>query len=134
VLKKLQTGKIIPEIEGLIFHPHVQCIARRGRRFGGWKGIGADRTHRTRRRVRGYAFFFWIVDPEIMLPGGKFPKRMAEYVQPVKGMPKQPGEDEIRIPSEHAYRERRRKEGILMDRNVVGAPKIIAANGMINYQ
>ena len=86
--------------------------------------------------MRDYAFFFWVVDPEIMLPGGEFPQRMAEYVQQIKDTPKQPGVDEIRIPSERAYRERerRRKEGILVDRKVVESLQVIAAGGMIKYQ
>jgi LDH2 family malate/lactate/ureidoglycolate dehydrogenase len=71
-----------------------------------------------------------------MLPGGEFPKRMAEYVQQIKDTPKQPGVDEIRIPSERAYRERvrRRQEGILVDKKVVESLKTIAAGGMIEYQ
>ncbi len=53
-----------------------------------------------------------------------------------KGTPKQPGVDEIRIPSENACRERvrRRKEGILFDKKVVGSLKIIAAGRIIEYQ
>jgi LDH2 family malate/lactate/ureidoglycolate dehydrogenase len=77
-----------------------------------------------------------VVDPEIMLPGGEFPKRMSEYVKQIKDTPKQPGVDEIRIPSERAYRERvrRRQEGILVDKKVVESLKTIAAGGMIEYQ
>jgi len=69
-----------------------------------------------------------------MLPGGEFPECMVEYVQQIRDMPKQPGGDEIRIPSERAYRERRRKEGMLVDGQVVESLKIIAAHGVINYQ
>ena len=48
---------------------------------------------------------------------------MSELVDRVKATPKQPGVDEIRIPSERAFRERerRRVEGIVLDRAVVDA-------------
>ncbi len=114
--------------------------------FGGHKGYGLSfaiqalgilaGAHLAKGQVRDYAFFFWVVDPEIMLPGGEFPKQMAEYVKQIKDTPKQPGVEEIRIPSERAYREReqRRKEGILVDRKVVESLKIIAHGGSVNYQ
>lgn len=114
--------------------------------FGGHKGYGLSfavqalgilaGAHLAHGNVRDYAFHFWVVDPEIMLPGGEFPKRMAEYVKQIKDTPRQPGVGEIRIPSERAFRERerRRKEGILVDKKVVESLKIIAAGGMIEYQ
>ena len=114
--------------------------------FGGHKGYGLSfavqalgilaGSHLAHGNVRDYAFHFWAVDPEIMLPGGEFPKRMAEYVKQIKDTPKQPGVDEIRIPSERAFRERvlRRKQGILVDKKVVESLKTIAAGGMIEYQ
>ena len=114
--------------------------------FGGHKGYGLSfavqalgilaGSHLAHGNVRDYAFHFWAVDPEIMLPGGEFPKRMAEYVKQIKDTPKQPGVEEIRIPSERAFRERvlRRKQGILVDKKVVESLKIIAAGGTIEYQ
>jgi LDH2 family malate/lactate/ureidoglycolate dehydrogenase len=101
--------------------------------FGGHKGYGLSfaiqalgilaGAHLAKGEVRDYAFFFWVVDPEIMLPGGEFPKQMAEYVRQIKETPRQPGVDEIRIPSARAMRERerRRREGILVDRKVVSS-------------
>ena len=46
---------------------------------------------------------------------------MTELVTSIKATPRQPGVDEIRVPSERAYRERerRRKEGIVLERKVV---------------
>ena len=48
---------------------------------------------------------------------------MTELVERVKATPRQPGVDEIRIPSERAFRERerRRAEGSVLDRAVVDA-------------
>ncbi|MEI8256423.1 MAG: Ldh family oxidoreductase, partial [Deltaproteobacteria bacterium] len=74
----------------------------------------------TRGDVQDYGFLFWAVNPSIMLPGGEFEKQMSELVRKVKATPRQPGVDEIRIPSERAYRERERrlKEGIVIERTV----------------
>ena len=56
-----------------------------------------------------------------MLPGGEFKSQMSEFVREIKATPRQPGVEEIRIPSERAMRERerRRKEGIVLERKVV---------------
>jgi LDH2 family malate/lactate/ureidoglycolate dehydrogenase len=99
--------------------------------FGGYKGYGLAFAVQAlgllagaalaRGQVQDYGFLFWAVDPNIMLPGGDFGKQMAELVTRIKETPRQPGVDEIRIPSERAYRERerRRKEGIVLERKVL---------------
>jgi LDH2 family malate/lactate/ureidoglycolate dehydrogenase len=50
-----------------------------------------------------------------------FETQMSELVRKIKATPKQPGVDEIRIPSERARRERerRRVEGIVVERKVI---------------
>ena len=101
--------------------------------FGGHKGYGLSFCVQalgliagaalTRGNVRDYGFLFFVIRPDIMLPGGDFERQMAEYVRQIKATPRQPGVDEIRIPSERAFRERerRRKEGLVLDRKVVEA-------------
>lgn len=76
-----------------------------------------------RGEVQDYGFLFWVINPDLMLPGGDFRKQMSELVRKIKATPRQPGVDEIRIPSERAARdrERRRKEGIVLERRVVEA-------------
>ena len=71
--------------------------------------------------MRHYGFLFLAIRPDILLPAEEFPLRMAELVQYIKNIPRQPGVDEIRIPSERAARERgrRRHEGIVIDRTIV---------------
>jgi LDH2 family malate/lactate/ureidoglycolate dehydrogenase len=71
--------------------------------------------------VQDYGFLFIAIDPTIMLPD--FEAQMAELVARIKATPRQPDVDEIRIPSERAFREReqRRIEGIVLDRKVVDA-------------
>jgi LDH2 family malate/lactate/ureidoglycolate dehydrogenase len=101
--------------------------------FGGYKGYGLAFAVQAlgllagaalaRGEVQDYGFLFWALDPKIMLPGANFEQQMAELVAKIKATPRQPGVDEIRIPSERAYRERerRRKEGIVLERAVVDA-------------
>ena len=109
--------------------------------FGGHKGYGLSFAIQAlgilagaglaKGQVRDYGFLFWAVDPNVMLPGGEFKSHMAEYVRQIKATPRQAGVDEIRIPSERAMRERerRRKEGILVDRKVVESLKALQAKG-----
>ena len=99
--------------------------------FGGHKGYGLSFAIQAlgilagaglaKGEVRDYGFLFWAVDPDAMLSGGEFKRQMSEYVRQIKAAPRQPGVDEIRIPSERAMRERerRRREGIVVDRKVV---------------
>lgn len=76
-----------------------------------------------RGKAQDYGFLFLVVDPAAMLPANDFAARMSELVGAVKATPTQPGAAEIRIPSERAFRERerRRVEGILVDRAVIAA-------------
>jgi LDH2 family malate/lactate/ureidoglycolate dehydrogenase len=99
--------------------------------FGGYKGYALcfaiqamgllAGSALTRNRVLDYGFYFLAVNPEIMLPGHDFKAQMSELVQAIKSTPRQPGIDEIRIPSERANRERsrRRLEGIVLERKVI---------------
>ena len=101
--------------------------------FGGHKGYGLSFAIQalgllagaalTRGEVRDYGFLFWALDPNVMLPGGEFGAQMAEYVRQIKSAPRQPGVESIRIPSERSMkeRERRRTEGIVLERKVVEA-------------
>jgi LDH2 family malate/lactate/ureidoglycolate dehydrogenase len=74
-----------------------------------------------RNKALDYGFYFFAVDPDIMLPGHDFNARMSEMVRALKATPRQAGVDEIRIPSERANRERsrRRQEGIVLERKVI---------------
>jgi LDH2 family malate/lactate/ureidoglycolate dehydrogenase len=99
--------------------------------FGGHKGYGLSFAVQAlgllagaalaHGRVQDYGFLFWVVDPNTMLPGGDFKRQMSELVRTIKATPRQPGVDEIRIPSERAQRERelRRKQGIVIERKVI---------------
>jgi LDH2 family malate/lactate/ureidoglycolate dehydrogenase len=94
--------------------------------FGGHKGYGLSFAIQALGLLAGsgvqdYGFLFIAIDPAILVPD--FAAQMAELVARIKATPRQPGVDEIRIPSERAFREReqRRVEGIVLDRKVVDA-------------
>jgi LDH2 family malate/lactate/ureidoglycolate dehydrogenase len=101
--------------------------------FGGHKGYGLSFTIQAlgllagaalpRGDVQDYGFLFIAIDPAVMLPDGDFEAQFSELIARIKATPRQPGADEIRIPSERAFREReqRRLEGIVLDRKVVDA-------------
>jgi LDH2 family malate/lactate/ureidoglycolate dehydrogenase len=101
--------------------------------FGGHKGYGLAFAIQAlgllagaalpRGQVQDYGFLFLVVDPGAMLPGNPFAAQMAELVRAIKATPRQEGVADIRIPSERAFRERerRRAEGILIDRVVIAA-------------
>jgi LDH2 family malate/lactate/ureidoglycolate dehydrogenase len=99
--------------------------------FGGHKGYGLSFAVQAlgllagaalpQGKVKDYGFLLLVLDPKLTLPGGEFPEYMAELVAKIKATPRQPGVDEIRIPSERSFRERerRRVEGLVFDRTVV---------------
>lgn len=105
--------------------------------FGGYKGFGLSfavqalgllaGSYMVRKEVQDYGFLFWALNPDFMLPGGDFRAQMSELVEKIKATPRQPGVDEIRIPSERAYRERERRirEGIVLERKVVESLKAL---------
>ena len=94
--------------------------------FGGHKGYGLSFAVQALGLLagsgaQGYGFLFIAINPAMMLPD--FEAQMSELVTRIKATPRQPGVDEIRVPSERAFREReiRRVEGIVLDRKVVDA-------------
>jgi len=101
--------------------------------FGGHKGYGLAFAIQAlgllagaampRGKVQDYGFLFLVVDPGAMLPGNPFAAQMADLVKAIQATPRRDGVDEIRIPSQRAFRERRRRraEGILIDRAVIDA-------------
>jgi LDH2 family malate/lactate/ureidoglycolate dehydrogenase len=65
-------------------------------------------------------FFFIAFDPGLLMPAEEFGRQINEMLAKIKALPRQQGVEEIRIPSERAFRERkiRRKEGVTLDRQV----------------
>ena len=77
-------------------------------------GLGDDKT---------YGYLIVAIKPDLLLPLDDFRRDMSEMLARVKATPRQPGIDEIRLPSERAFRERARglREGIEIDRKIYDA-------------
>ena len=138
VLLAAETGEELPE--GVAFDADGNPT-RDGREaakggvsaFAGHKGYGLSFAIQAlgllagaalpRGRVQDYGFLFFVVDPGAMLPGDPFARQMADLVKAIQATPRRPGVEEIRLPSQRAFRERdrRRAEGILVDDAVIDA-------------
>jgi LDH2 family malate/lactate/ureidoglycolate dehydrogenase len=77
-------------------------------------GLGDDKT---------YGYLIMAIKPDLLVPLEDFRRDMSEMLARVKATPRQPGVDEIRMPSERAFRERARnlREGIEIDRKIYDA-------------
>jgi LDH2 family malate/lactate/ureidoglycolate dehydrogenase len=73
-----------------------------------------------RSQVQDFGFLFIVFDPGLLMPAAQYRRQLAELVQSIKATPRQPGVEEIRIPSERSFRdrERGRLEGITVARPV----------------
>ena len=101
--------------------------------FGGHKGFGLSLAMQAmgllagaalpRGNVQDYGFLFITFAPDLLLPGDQFAEQVAGLIEAVKSTPRKAGVDEIRIPSERAFRERdrRRREGIVLQKKVMDA-------------
>lgn len=107
--------------------------------FGGHKGYGLSLAVQTlgllagaalaRGQVQDYGFLFIAFDPGLLIPAEQFTHQVSELIDRLKAIPRQPGVEAIRIPSERAFRERerRRVEGLVLERTVVEALNALAS-------
>ncbi|HUK00448.1 MAG TPA: Ldh family oxidoreductase [Stellaceae bacterium] len=72
---------------------------------------------------RDNGYLFLVLKPDLLRPLEAFKREMTELIERVKATPRQPGVDEIRIPSEQAFRNRTRalREGLEIDAAVYEA-------------
>jgi LDH2 family malate/lactate/ureidoglycolate dehydrogenase len=108
--------------------------------FGGHKGYGLAFAVQAmgllagaafaRGRVQDYGFLFIAFDPGLLIPADQFQHQVSELIDRLKAIPCQAGVEDIRIPSERAFgeRERRRVEGIVLERQVVEALYALASS------
>ena len=70
-----------------------------------------------------YGYLFIAFRPDLVGPADTFNRQVTELIERVKATPRQVGVDEIRIPSERAFRarERARHDGLTIDRPVFDA-------------
>jgi LDH2 family malate/lactate/ureidoglycolate dehydrogenase len=130
-------GELLPE--GVAIGPGGEptrdpALARRGGAllpFGGYKGFGlalmiqalgvlaeSGAEHET-----NYGYLFVAFRPDLVGPADVFERRVTQLIDRIKATPRQPGVDEIRIPSERAFRSRERalRDGLTIDRLVFDA-------------
>lgn len=108
--------------------------------FGGHKGYGLSFVVQAmgllagaalaKGEVQDYGFLFIAFDPGLLIPTDQFKQQVSELIDHLKATPRQAGVEEIRIPSERAFRERerRRVEGIVLERQVVEALNALASS------
>jgi LDH2 family malate/lactate/ureidoglycolate dehydrogenase len=99
--------------------------------FGGHKGFGLALMVQALGVLAGSSldlehengYLFIVFKPDLLTPLDEFKREMSELIDRVKATPRQAGVDEIRIPSERAFRHRERAlvEGIEIDRAVYEA-------------
>jgi LDH2 family malate/lactate/ureidoglycolate dehydrogenase len=133
VLLRERLGELLPE--GVAIGPdgaptRDPALARRGALlpFGDYKGFGLAlmmqifgvlaATGSDYEDDDGYLFIAF--QPELIGPADLFSRRVTELIERVKATPRRAGVDEIRIPSERAFRTRERlaREGLQIDRLV----------------
>jgi LDH2 family malate/lactate/ureidoglycolate dehydrogenase len=99
--------------------------------FGGYKGFGLAFIIQAFGVLAGSAFnpdkddgyLFMVFKPDLLIGLEDFTRQVSELIDRIKSTPRQPGVDEIRIPSERAFRTREQglREGIEIDRAVYDA-------------
>ena len=136
VLLRERLGEPLPE--GVAIGPGGEpttdaALARRGALlpFGGYKGFGLALMVQALGVLAGsgsehpndYGYLFIAFRPDLIGPADVFERRVTELIERVKATPRQAGVDEIRIPSERAFRARERalREGVEIDRRVFDA-------------
>ena len=70
-----------------------------------------------------YGYLFIAFRPDLLGPADVFERHVTQLIERIKATPRQPGVEEIRIPSERAFRSRERalREGLEIDRLVFDA-------------
>jgi LDH2 family malate/lactate/ureidoglycolate dehydrogenase len=108
--------------------------------FGGHKGFGLSFVVQAlgllagaalpKGQVQDYGFLFIALDPGLLIPVDQFRRQVSELIEHLKAVPRQPGVEEIRIPSERAFRERERRriEGLVFERKIVAALNDLASS------
>ena len=137
VLLRERLGEALPE--GVAIGPDGKpttdaALARRGALLpfggsaGGYKGFGLALMIQALGLLAGagsgedsdYGYLFIAFRPDLIGPADVFERRVTELIDRVKATPRQAGVEEIRIPSERAYRSRERllREGLTFDQLV----------------
>jgi LDH2 family malate/lactate/ureidoglycolate dehydrogenase len=136
VMLRERLGELLPE--GVAIGPdgaptRDPALARRGALlpFGGHKGFGLALMIQALGLLAGsgselesdYGYLFIAFRPDLIGPADVFNERVTRLIELIKATPRQDGIDEIRIPSERAFRARKRalRDGLDFDRLVFDA-------------
>jgi len=136
VMLRERLGELLPE--GVALGPGGEptrdpALARRGALlpFGGYKGFGLALMMQALGLLAGtgsdaesgYGYLFIAFRPDLLGPADIFERQVTQLIERVKATPRQAGVDDIRIPSERAFRSRERllREGLEIDRLVFDA-------------
>ena len=108
--------------------------------FGGHKGFGLALMLQALGVLTGvgsqaqsdFGYLFIAFRPDLVGPADVFERRVGELIDRIKATPRQPGVDEIRIPSERAFRSRERlaRSGLEIDRLVFDALVALGGSGL----
>ena len=73
--------------------------------------------------AQAYGYLFVAFRPDLFGPADTFERQVTHLIERIKATPRQPGVDDIRIPSERAFRSRARalRAGLEIDRVVFDA-------------
>jgi LDH2 family malate/lactate/ureidoglycolate dehydrogenase len=135
VMLRERLGELLPE--GVAIGPDGEptrdpALARRGALlpFGGYKGFGLalmiqvlGLLAESGSEQSDFGYLFIAFRPDLVGTADVFTRRVTQLIERIKATPRQPGIDEIRIPSERAFRSRERalREGLNIDRLVFDA-------------
>jgi LDH2 family malate/lactate/ureidoglycolate dehydrogenase len=99
--------------------------------FGGHKGYGLSFMVQALALLGGAGltpaqedgYVFLVMRPDLLVPMADYKRELAALIRRIKNTPRQPGVDEILIPSERSARARKRnlQEGLTIDREVYEA-------------
>ncbi len=99
--------------------------------FGGHKGFALTLANQVLGVFAGsgfnankdYGYLIMAIKADLLVPLDTFKRETSELIARVKATPRQPGVEEIRIPSERSFRERARhmREGISIERSIYDA-------------
>jgi LDH2 family malate/lactate/ureidoglycolate dehydrogenase len=136
VMLRERLGELLPE--GVAIGPGGEptrdpALARRGALlpFGGYKGFGLALMIQALGLLAGTSseqesdsgYLFVAFSPDLFGTADVFNRRVTQLIERIKASPRQVGIDEVRIPSERAFRSRERalREGLNIDRLVFDA-------------
>jgi len=136
VMLRERMGESLPEGVALDRDGQPTTDARAARQgallpFGGYKGFGLAFVMQALGLLAGSSldlerdngYLFIAFKPDLLVPLEQFRRELSELTARVKAVPRQQGVEEIRIPSERAFRSREKalREGIEVDRAVLEA-------------